>query len=61
MGAGHIGTMIAELLIASGDYEVTLIDQSLTALQAIPVRNRLRTEARSVTDSVGLTQAMRGH
>ena len=61
MGAGHIGAMITELLIASGDYEVTLIDQSLTALQAIPARERLRTEARSVTDSVGLTQAMRGH
>ena len=61
IGAGHIGTMITELLIASGDYAVTLVDQSQAALDAIPARTELKTHPLSVTDHDSLVQAMRGH
>ena len=33
VGAGKIGSMIAELLVASGDYAVTVIDRSESALE----------------------------
>jgi saccharopine dehydrogenase-like NADP-dependent oxidoreductase len=59
-GAGHIGTMVAELLVASGDYRVTVIDQSAAALAAVAKRPNLDTLALSVTDGPDLLSAMRG-
>ncbi|HXQ30779.1 MAG TPA: saccharopine dehydrogenase C-terminal domain-containing protein [Steroidobacteraceae bacterium] len=59
-GAGHIGSMIAELLAASGDYRVTVIDQSETALARVAKRPHLDTLALSVTDRPGLVAAMSG-
>ncbi len=59
-GAGHIGTMIAELLVSSGDYRVTVIDQSAPSLAAIPRRPHLDTLLLSVADSAALAAAMRG-
>jgi saccharopine dehydrogenase-like NADP-dependent oxidoreductase len=35
VGAGKIGSMIAELLVRSGDYAVTVIDRSETALERL--------------------------
>ena len=43
LGAGHIGQTIARLLGACGDYEVTVVDRSATALQLLandPVRTQ---------------------
>ncbi|MDX1451348.1 MAG: saccharopine dehydrogenase C-terminal domain-containing protein [Oleiphilaceae bacterium] len=37
-GAGKIGAMIAELLHSSGDYDITVLDQNETALQALKQR-----------------------
>ena len=35
LGAGHIGQTIARLLSRSGDYEVTVVDRSAAALEAL--------------------------
>jgi saccharopine dehydrogenase-like NADP-dependent oxidoreductase len=59
-GAGHIGTMIAELLASSGDYRVTLVDQSALSLAAVAKRPQLETQVLSVTDPAALAAAMRG-
>lgn len=59
-GAGHIGSMIAELLVSTGDYQVTVADQSATALAAIPQRPGLDTIELSVTDADRLQAAMKG-
>lgn len=59
-GAGHIGTMIAELLVSTGDYRVTVVDQSAASLAAIARRPNLDTLALSVTDHAALVAAMRG-
>jgi saccharopine dehydrogenase-like NADP-dependent oxidoreductase len=36
LGAGHIGQTIARLLAASGDYQVTVMDQNAAALARLP-------------------------
>jgi saccharopine dehydrogenase-like NADP-dependent oxidoreductase len=59
-GAGHIGAMIAELLVSTGDYQVTIADQSERALAAVPKRPNLDTLLMSVTDRAELVAAMRG-
>ena len=59
-GAGHIGSMIAELLVSTGDYRVTIADQSEQALAAVSRRANLDTLALSVTDTARLAAAMRG-
>jgi saccharopine dehydrogenase-like NADP-dependent oxidoreductase len=44
LGAGHIGQTIARLLAQSGDFEVTVVDRSasaLTRLAGVPVTTRL--------------------
>jgi saccharopine dehydrogenase-like NADP-dependent oxidoreductase len=59
-GAGHIGTLIAELLASSGDYRVTVIDQAEAPLAAVAKRPNLDTLMMSVTDPRSLAAAMRG-
>ena len=59
-GAGHIGSMIAELLVSTGDFRVTVIDQSPQSLAAIPKRPNLDTLQLSIADGAALTSAMRG-
>ena len=59
-GAGHIGTLIAELLVSCGDYRVTIVDQSETSLAAVGKRPHLDTLKLSVTDHEALVAAMRG-
>ena len=59
-GAGHIGSMIAELLVSTGDFRVTVIDQSPQSLAAIPKRPHLDTLQLSIADGAALTNAMRG-
>jgi saccharopine dehydrogenase-like NADP-dependent oxidoreductase len=60
VGAGHIGSMIAEILVASGDYTVTLVDRSADALAQVPARAGLHTKTLSVDDHAALVEAMRG-
>jgi saccharopine dehydrogenase-like NADP-dependent oxidoreductase len=60
VGAGHIGTLIAELLASSGDYRVTLIDQAEASLAAVAKRPNLDTLTMSVTDAGSLAATMRG-
>ena len=61
VGAGHIGAMIAELLVNTGDYAVTVADQSPQALASLPRRPGIDTLQLSVTDAEPLAAAMRGH
>jgi saccharopine dehydrogenase-like NADP-dependent oxidoreductase len=59
-GAGHIGSMIAELLVGTGDYQVKIADASADALAAIAVRPGLSTVQVSATDRPALLGAMQG-
>ena len=60
VGAGKIGEMIAEFLAGCGDYTVEIIDRSteqLSRLQTVaPIAKRLL----DITDTAGLTQALKG-
>jgi saccharopine dehydrogenase-like NADP-dependent oxidoreductase len=59
-GAGHVGSMIAELLVHAGDYRVTVLDPSAEALARVAVRPGLDTLLLSATDHEALVTAMRG-
>ena len=59
IGAGHIGQMIAELLASTGDYRVTVVDQSEGALAVVAKRPNLDTLVLSVSDRDRLVAAMR--
>jgi len=60
VGAGHIGTMVAELLAGSGDYHVTVLDPSREALLAIARKPNLDTLLLSAGDGGALGAAMHG-
>ena len=60
VGAGKIGEMIVDLLCASGDYDLTLIDSDCLQLEAIPDRTRLRKQALDVSDGDALVDALSG-
>ncbi|WP_310619831.1 saccharopine dehydrogenase family protein [Flexibacterium corallicola] len=57
VGAGKIGRMISTLLIESGDYRVTVFDQSQKALDALNVEG-LTTKQLDVADEELLTKAL---
>jgi saccharopine dehydrogenase-like NADP-dependent oxidoreductase len=59
LGAGHIGHTIASLLGATGDYDVTVVDRSATALarlQKLPVK----TVQAETSDPQALLRTLRG-
>ncbi len=59
LGAGHIGQTIAGLLSRSGDYRVTVVDRSETALRkldGVPVE----TEVADTEDAASLRRALTG-
>ena len=60
LGAGHIGHTIARLLSESGDYEVTVVDQSEHALARLG-NARLKTHMADTSDARALLAAMRGN
>ncbi|KQW00641.1 saccharopine dehydrogenase family protein [Rhizobacter sp. Root1221] len=60
LGAGHIGQTIARLLSESGDYEVTVVDQSAHALARLDGA-RVRTQVADTSDARALLAAVRGH
>jgi saccharopine dehydrogenase-like NADP-dependent oxidoreductase len=61
VGAGKIGQVTAELLAASGDYQVTLADRSLAALAGVTRSSVLTAIVLDVADGAALRQALRGH
>jgi saccharopine dehydrogenase-like NADP-dependent oxidoreductase len=60
VGAGKIGQVAAELLAHSGDYRVTLADQSVAALQGVERTPALTPIALDVSDSTALRQTLHG-
>jgi len=62
VGAGKIGQVIADLLIETGDYEVTLTDQSQAALDlAAEGLPKLNTTMVDATNETELAQIMKGY
>ncbi|MGH7023157.1 MAG: saccharopine dehydrogenase NADP-binding domain-containing protein, partial [Caulobacteraceae bacterium] len=60
IGAGHIGSTIAAFLSATGDYRVTVADQSAEALAALGVMDRVEHKVLDVTDGAALKALLRG-
>ncbi|HEV7157873.1 MAG TPA: saccharopine dehydrogenase family protein [Caulobacteraceae bacterium] len=60
VGAGHIGSTIAAFLSATGDYQVTVADQSATALAALGHQARVEHKVVDVTAGAALRELMRG-
>ena len=60
LGAGKIGGAIVDLLGASGDWEVTVADQTREFLALIP-EDRARREQLDLADPTALTMLAQGH
>lgn len=60
-GGGKVGQMIAELLVGTGYYELTLIDASEQALDRIQERDGLSKTRLDVADVDSLAAALEGH
>src|SRR4051794_11302968 len=59
VGAGKIGSTVLELLIQSGAYEATIIDQSKAALKALPARHGQKVHL-AIDDAAALAKALAG-
>ena len=65
LGAGHIGQTIARLLAASGDYQVTVMDQNAAALARVggpaghPAHPAITTQVIDTEDTPALLAALR--
>jgi len=60
LGAGHIGHTIAHLLVNSGDYTLTVIDQSRASLDKL-AHLRLSTAVVDTNNASALESAINGH
>ena len=60
LGAGKIGRMIAHMLHGSGNYEVTVGDAHLDALEKLAARVPVAQRQIDATSLGGLKEAMRG-
>lgn len=60
LGCGKIGRMIAKLLSASGDYEVTMADSDVEAVARVARQSQVKTRIVDATDGAVLREAMRG-
>ncbi len=60
VGAGKIGSTIAAMLGAAGDYEVTVVDASPAALASIKAGPRVQPQTLDVTNPVALRAALKG-
>ncbi|TAJ94123.1 MAG: saccharopine dehydrogenase family protein [Gammaproteobacteria bacterium] len=60
IGAGKIGEMICTLLLQSGDYEVTLVDKSASALAAVPDQPGLHKVCTDVSDTETFAKTLKG-
>ena len=60
VGAGKIGSTIADLLAGSGAYEVLVIDHSAEALAELNPRSSVKTVAMAIDDPAKLAKALGG-
>jgi saccharopine dehydrogenase-like NADP-dependent oxidoreductase len=60
VGAGKIGSMIAELLVDSGDYAVTVIDRSQSALDRLETAVHVTKIAADITQGDALARILAG-
>jgi saccharopine dehydrogenase-like NADP-dependent oxidoreductase len=61
VGAGKIGSMIAEMLLHSGDYAVTIIDRSQAQLDRLDASLSSRRLAVDISDGARLREVLTGH
>lgn len=61
IGAGKIGSMICRLLINSGDYRITLIDQSSEQLAQFSESPEVHAVQLDVTDTERFVAVLKGH
>ncbi len=61
LGAGKIGTTISDFLVHSGDYHVTIADQSTDSLDRIDDAPFIEKCSLDVTDKQALVKSMHGH
>jgi saccharopine dehydrogenase-like NADP-dependent oxidoreductase len=60
VGAGKIGSMLAELLVTSGDYAVTVIDRSQSALDRLETTAPVTKVAADITQDDTLQKILKG-
>ena len=60
VGAGKIGSMIAELLAGSGDYSVTVIDRAQAQLDKLETSASVKKQALDITAGDGLRKLLTG-
>jgi saccharopine dehydrogenase-like NADP-dependent oxidoreductase len=60
IGGGHIGSMIADLLSSTGDYEVTVADRSRDALDRLETHATVERVQLDVTDMDALERLLAG-
>ena len=60
VGAGKIGSMIAELLVGSGDYAVTVIDRSQQQLDRLETAKPIAKAAVDIADGEALRKILTG-
>ena len=61
VGAGKVGDTICELLLGSGDYELTLLDSSEANLAAVDDHASLEKHCLDVSDREALRNSINGH
>jgi saccharopine dehydrogenase-like NADP-dependent oxidoreductase len=60
VGAGKIGSMIAELLVASGDYAVSIVDRSAQQLDRLETGAPVTKIATDISDAARLRSVLQG-
>src|SRR5579859_7667725 len=60
VGAGKIGSMIAELLAGSGDYSVTVIDRSQQQLDRLETASAVKKLVLDISQQNALRDALKG-
>ena len=60
IGAGKIGSTIADMLTASGDYRVAVFDHSAAQLAALEVSAAVETQLVDVRDTAALARLLKG-
>ncbi|CAN5554793.1 saccharopine dehydrogenase family protein [soil metagenome] len=60
IGGGKIGSIIAQMLVESGDYAVTVVDRSSVALNAGLIHPRISTSCLDIADAAALDAALTG-
>ncbi|MDJ0878140.1 MAG: saccharopine dehydrogenase C-terminal domain-containing protein [Halieaceae bacterium] len=60
IGSGKVGATICELLLATGDYDITLLDSAEAQLGRVPDNPRLSKQCLQVADAGVLSEALVG-